>query len=95
MTNISHTEKLQRQLSGFELYILSHMEKVMNDERIDHHDYGTDITYYDDLESFYSWFDSLSHVELTTLIEEYATERASVRTYSIPTTSTQMLRVYN
>ena len=72
------TDKLEKQLKGFDLYILPKYGKVMDDERKEDQEYNMGITYHDTQEDFYAWVDSLSYEELLELIEDYALARVTV-----------------
>jgi hypothetical protein len=74
-TIMTHTEELQKELSGFELFILSGYDAYLEKERKDDVEYGTGIAYGDRLEDFYSWVDMLDwQTEMVQLVEEYAKE---------------------
>jgi len=72
---MTHTQELQKELSGFELYILPKYDEYLEKERVDDIEYGTGILYGDNLADFYAWLDMLDWTtELVQLVEEYAKE---------------------
>ena len=76
---MTHTQELQKELSGFELYILPKYDAYLEQERVDDIEYGTGIVYSDNLDGFYSWLDMLDWTtELVQLVEEYAKKLSEV-----------------
>ena len=74
-----HTEKLQKLLSGFELFILNYYDAEMEKERKEAEEYGTFIFLYDNEQDFYEWLDGVSWNVLKLWIEEYSQEVKSVK----------------
>lgn len=76
---MSHTEKLTKELQGFELYILNHYDKFMEQERVDDQEYATGITYHDSIEDFYAWLDMQDWDTMKQWVEDYAQEVKAIQ----------------
>lgn len=67
----NHTSKLQKILTDFELFILPEYDNFLEEERKDHKEYNSGISYHDNETDFYSWIDMLSWEDLQKHIERY------------------------
>ena len=74
-----NTPLLQKELQGFELFILKNYDDFMEQERIEDEKSGAGIFYFDDKASFYEWLDDQDWDTISKWIEEYANEKAAIK----------------